>query len=70
MEKHGVAGGICWGRPEDQAIALLLEAVLEHSNIVSAIKVDPIYGPFRRGPRFQDLLRRIGLADSAVTTKP
>jgi len=49
------------GRKEE-AIALLQKAYAEHSNAVVGIKVDPIYDPLRSDPRFQDLLRRVGLA--------
>ena len=54
----------------DQTIALLQEAVVDHSNAVTSIKVDPMYDPLRSDPRFQDVLRRAGLADIAATTKP
>jgi len=54
----------------DQTIALLRQAVVNHSNAVTAIKVDPMYDPFRSDPRFQDVLRRTGLADTTVTAKP
>jgi TolB-like protein/Tfp pilus assembly protein PilF len=54
----------------DKTIALLQEAVVDHSNAVTAIKVDPMYDPLRSDPRFQDVLRRAGLADIAATTKP
>jgi TolB-like protein/DNA-binding winged helix-turn-helix (wHTH) protein/Tfp pilus assembly protein PilF len=47
---------------KDQAIALLQKAYAEHSNAVVGIKVDPSYDPLRSDPRFQDLLRRVGLA--------
>ena len=47
---------------KDQVIALLQKAYAEHSNTVVGIKVDPSYDPLRSDPRFQDLLRRVGLA--------
>ena len=46
----------------DQAIAWLQKALVEHSNAVANLKVDPVYDPLRGDPLFQDLLRRIGLA--------
>ena len=49
------------GRKE-QAIALLERAIAEHSNAITSIKVDPIYDPLRRDPRFEALLRRLGLS--------
>jgi len=54
----------------DQTIALLQQAVVNRSNAVTSIKVDPLYDPLRSDPRFQDVLRRAGLADNAVTAKP
>jgi predicted Zn-dependent protease len=54
----------------DKTIALLQEAVVDHSNAVTSIKVDPMYDPLRSDPRFQDVLRRAGLADIAATAKP
>jgi TolB-like protein/DNA-binding winged helix-turn-helix (wHTH) protein/Flp pilus assembly protein TadD len=47
---------------KDQAIALLQKAYAEHSSALVGIKVDPSYDPLRSDPRFQDLLRRVGLA--------
>jgi TolB-like protein/Tfp pilus assembly protein PilF len=46
----------------DQAIALLQKAYSEHSSVVTNLKVDPVYDPLRGDARFQDLLRRVGLA--------
>ncbi len=46
----------------DQAFAWLEQAYKEHSNILQWIKVHPYFDPMRGDPRFQDLLRRIGLA--------
>jgi TolB-like protein/DNA-binding winged helix-turn-helix (wHTH) protein/Flp pilus assembly protein TadD len=46
---------------KDRVIELLQQAYSEHSNAITTIKVDPMYDPFRSDPRFQDLLRRVGL---------
>jgi TolB-like protein/DNA-binding winged helix-turn-helix (wHTH) protein/Tfp pilus assembly protein PilF len=47
---------------KDQAINLLQKAYSEHSNVLASLKVDPLYDPLRDDPRFQNLLRRVGLA--------
>ncbi len=46
---------------KDRVIDLLQEAYSEHSTVVVAIKVDPMYDRMRSDPRFIDLLRRMGL---------
>ncbi len=46
----------------DEVIALLQKAYSKHSTVVVTIKVEPLYDPLRSDPRFQDLLRRVGLA--------
>jgi tetratricopeptide (TPR) repeat protein len=45
---------------KDKAFNLLENAYSQHSTLTT-IKVDPIYDPLRSDPRFQDLLRRVGL---------
>ncbi len=45
----------------DEAFAELQKAYLEHSPALTALKVDPLYDPLRSDPRFQELLRRVGL---------
>ena len=47
---------------KDQAIVWLNKAYAHHSNALTGLKVDPIYDSLRSDPRFQDLLRRVGLA--------
>jgi TolB-like protein/DNA-binding winged helix-turn-helix (wHTH) protein/Tfp pilus assembly protein PilF len=49
------------GRNED-AVALLQRAYEEHANLLLEVKVHPLFDPLRGDPHFQDLLRRVGLA--------
>ena len=48
---------------KDQAFAYLEKAYSQHSSAPIALKVDPMYDPLRGDPRFQDLVRRVGLAN-------
>ncbi|MBZ5629157.1 MAG: winged helix-turn-helix domain-containing protein [Acidobacteriia bacterium] len=50
------------GLDNDRALFWLEKAYLEHSAILSTLKVDPAFDPLRGDPRFQGLLRRVGLA--------
>lgn len=47
---------------KDKFFASLQRAFLGRSNSLTALKVDPVYDPFRGDPRFQALLRQVGLA--------
>ncbi len=47
---------------KDQAFVWLEKAYRERSNFMAFLKVLPIVDPLRSDPRFDDLLRRIGLA--------
>jgi len=46
---------------KEQAFMWLERAYLQHANMMTTLKVDPVYDPLRGDPRFQDLLRRVGL---------
>lgn len=47
---------------KDEALAIMEEAYVEHSPVLANMKVDPLYDPLRRDPRFQDLMRKVGLS--------
>jgi TolB-like protein/DNA-binding winged helix-turn-helix (wHTH) protein/Tfp pilus assembly protein PilF len=51
---------IATGR-KDEALGLLEKTCLEHSNLVTTIKVEPALDSLRGDPRFQELLRNVGL---------
>jgi TolB-like protein/DNA-binding winged helix-turn-helix (wHTH) protein len=46
----------------DAALSSLEKAYAQRSNLLTALKVEPVYDPLRDDPRFQELLRRVGLA--------
>jgi TolB-like protein/DNA-binding winged helix-turn-helix (wHTH) protein/Tfp pilus assembly protein PilF len=47
---------------KDEAFAWLKKAYADHSNSLTTLRVEPAYDPLRSDPRFQDLIRRVGLA--------
>jgi hypothetical protein len=48
----------------EEAFRCLEKEYQEHSNALTALKVEPAYDPLRSDRHFQDLLRRVGLADA------
>jgi TolB-like protein/DNA-binding winged helix-turn-helix (wHTH) protein len=48
---------------KEQALGWLEKAYVQHSAELISLKVNPGFDPLRGDPRFQDLLRRVGLAD-------
>ena len=46
----------------DHALSWLEKAYAQHSNAMTNLKVEPRYDVLRSDPRFQDLMRRVGLA--------
>jgi TolB-like protein/DNA-binding winged helix-turn-helix (wHTH) protein/Tfp pilus assembly protein PilF len=47
---------------KEEAFAWLQKASLEHSSVLTTLKVEPGVDPLRSDPRFQALLRRVGLS--------
>jgi len=62
MDLWAISGAYAALGNKDQAFALLEKAYSQHSNALIVLKVEPGYDPLRSDPRFQDLLRRVGLA--------
>lgn len=54
---------------KEEALAELEKACSEHFSILSSLKVEPAFDALRGDSRFQNLLQRVGLADSATTGK-
>jgi serine/threonine-protein kinase len=46
---------------KEQAVAWLEKASAQRSSGLTSLKVDPAYDVLRGEPRFEDLLRRVGL---------
>jgi TolB-like protein/DNA-binding winged helix-turn-helix (wHTH) protein/Tfp pilus assembly protein PilF len=47
---------------KSEAFADLEKSYAQHSNVLTSLKVDPVFDPLRSDPRFQQLLLRVGLA--------
>lgn len=62
VDANCVAWGYLGVGDKDQALAWLEKAYAQHSAELTSLKVNPGYDPLRSDPRFQDLLRRVGLA--------
>jgi hypothetical protein len=61
MDPMAIASAYIGMGNNDQAIASLEKAYAQHSNGLIVLNVDPAYDPLRGDPRFQNLLRRVGL---------
>lgn len=57
-----MAGAFLAMGDREQALAWLERAYAEHDNGLTGLKVSPGWDPLRKDPRFQSLLRRVGLA--------
>jgi DNA-binding winged helix-turn-helix (wHTH) protein/tetratricopeptide (TPR) repeat protein len=54
---------------KEEALADLEKAYSGHFSILTTLKVEPAFDPLRSDPRFQDLLRRVGLAAGSTTAE-
>lgn len=60
-------GAIAWAHlgmgHREEALRWLQKAYEQHSNAMVIMKVEPLYDPVRKEPKFQELLRRVGLGE-------
>jgi len=56
-----IAGAFAAVGDNEEALAWLERAYAEHDNGLTGLKVNPSWDPLRNDPRFQSLLRRVGL---------
>jgi len=67
IKQHRAVDSLCFTVADiglgnnDDALLWLEKAYQEHSNSLTALKVDPTYDPLRGDSRFQQLERRVGL---------
>jgi tetratricopeptide (TPR) repeat protein len=67
-KRHPVdPGPIAWAHlgmgHREEALRWLEKGYEQHSNAMTTLKVEPVYDSVRSDPRFQVLLRRVGLGD-------
>ncbi|MGA7913920.1 MAG: winged helix-turn-helix domain-containing protein [Candidatus Acidiferrales bacterium] len=51
------------GNDNEQALGWLMKARAQHAQILTTLKVDPVFDPLRGDPRFRELLRVVGLSE-------
>lgn len=64
LEPAGIAWAYAGIRDADHTLFWLNRAMARRSNTMTALKVEPGYDFLRSDPRFQDLVRRVGLDDA------
>ncbi|HEV2617864.1 MAG TPA: winged helix-turn-helix domain-containing protein [Candidatus Acidoferrales bacterium] len=63
VDQSAVAAAYVGVGKKDEAIACLQKALTQHLSVLTTLKADPVYDPLRADPRFQAILRRVGLAE-------
>ena len=66
VDPAGMAWAYAGSSDKDHTLLWLNKAYAQRSNTMTSLKVEPSYDFLRSDARFQDLSRRVGLADSAA----